>query len=208
MRTLFKTPVAIACVALSTSLVAQVRDPVQPQPGQPGYRDNTTRQETSNTDRYVAGEPTRLDKASGLIGAEVKNLEGEKLGDIKDVVIDFETGNVAYVVMSAGGLLGIGEKNLAVPLKAFTASADRSDSDAHLILRADKESINRAEGIGEQWPATRNPSFGAMPFWQEPEHRPGDTDLTDPQRNRDLTDPNKDRDVNDPNRPRQLEPQE
>jgi sporulation protein YlmC with PRC-barrel domain len=148
---------------MTTSLLAQVTPPTQPS-------DRTDRTDTLSRDRNIVhgGQPTKLDKASGLIGVDVKDAAGEKLGEIEDVVIDFNNGNVAYLVMSTGGLLGIGEKRLAVPLKAFTAS-DRASDDAHLMLRADKDSISRAEGIGDNWPSTQNPSFGAMPFWQEPD---------------------------------------
>jgi sporulation protein YlmC with PRC-barrel domain len=188
---------AIVCMALSTSLVAQVTTPAQP-----GYPDDATSRDRDG-DRTIVqgGEPTRVDKASGLVGMDVKDAQGETLGKIDDVVIDFESGNVAYLVMSTGGLLGIGEKRLAVPLKAFTASGDRTSSDAHLMLRADKDSISRAEGIGDHWPSTRNPSFGAMPFWQEPEGR-----SSNPNVNPDLRpDPDPTR---EPDRPRRLEPLE
>jgi hypothetical protein len=117
------------------------------------------------------GEPTILNKASGLIGIDVQNPQGEKLGDIRDVVIDLDKGTVSYVVLGTGGLLGVGEKLLAVPLTAFTCSEGQDPSKAHLVLHADKESIARAEGIGDAWPAVQEPSFGAMPFWQEPEDR-------------------------------------
>jgi hypothetical protein len=35
------------------------------------------------------------------------------------------------------------------------------------MLQADKQSIDRAEGLGENWPSLQNPSFGATPFWRE-----------------------------------------
>jgi len=192
VRTLLKKPLlAVACVAMTTSLLAQVTPPAQ--------RTDTT---DLSRDRNIVhgGQPTKLDKASGLIGVDVKDAQGEKLGEIEDVVIDFNNGNVAYLVMSTGGLLGIGEKRLAVPLKAFTAS-DKTSDDAHLMLRADKDSISRAEGIGDNWPSTRNPSFGAMPFWQEPEDRD-----VNPNVNSDLR-PDPDPAL-EPDRPQRLDRQE
>lgn len=121
-------------------------------------------------------EPTKFNKASALIGMEVRNHQGEKLGDIKDIVIDLDGGKVSYVVMSSGGVLGIGDKLLAVPLTAFTRDLSRHC----LLLMASKDNISRAEGIGENWPTVQEPSFGAMPFWQKPSEKPESPDTTQP----------------------------
>jgi Uncharacterized conserved protein len=110
-----------------------------------------------------AKTPTSFNKASKLIGMDVKNQQGEKLGDIKDVVIDFDGGKISYLVLSAGGTLGIGDKLLAVPVSAFACDTQGE----HLILRATKENIQQAQGLGENWPAVQEPTFGAIPFWQE-----------------------------------------
>ncbi len=48
------------------------------------------------------GTPTRFNKASGLLGIEVRNPNGERLGRIKDLVIDWRTDHVAYAVISTG----------------------------------------------------------------------------------------------------------
>jgi hypothetical protein len=125
---------------------------------------NPTEQADRDRDRVTTpAQPTDFNKASKLIGMEVRNAQGEKLGDIKDIVIDFDQGKVSYAVLGVGGVIGIGEKHLAVPLKAFSRSASQSA----LMLNADKASVTRAEGMGSDWPAVQNPSFGAMPFWQE-----------------------------------------
>lgn len=48
-------------------------------------------------------------------GTDVFNETGERLGVIDSIVIDKYTGEVAYVVMSFGGFLGIGEKYHPLP---------------------------------------------------------------------------------------------
>lgn len=50
-----------------------------------------------------------------IIGVEVRNLSDEGLGTIEDVVLDPNTGEIAYAVISHGGFLGIGEDDVAVP---------------------------------------------------------------------------------------------
>ena len=53
--------------------------------------------------------------ASTLIGNEVYNPEEEHLGEIKEIMIETATGDVAYAVLSFGGLLGMCDKLSAVP---------------------------------------------------------------------------------------------
>jgi uncharacterized protein YrrD len=109
--------------------------------------------------------PNEFNKASKLIGMEVRNEEGEKLGSIQDIVFDLDASRVSYAVLSSGGVLGVGDKLLAVPLSAFGRS---TTDDKCLILRATTQNIRQAESIRDNWPAVQNPSFGAMPFWQKP----------------------------------------
>ena len=48
---------------------------------------------------------------------------GEALGEIHDLVLNFDNGNIAYVVISSGGLLGVGDTLRAVPWKALSLNS-------------------------------------------------------------------------------------
>lgn len=156
-----------AVLALGVTSAVYADDENQPQSGsmhQYGTQPSSQSSKSdSSTDATAPGQPTRFNKASKLIGMEVQNEQGQNLGDIKDIVINLEKGTVSYAVLSSGGVLGVGEKLLAVPLSAFTRSADEK----HLVLSATKDNISQAESIGNNWPSVQNPSFGAMPFWQQ-----------------------------------------
>ena len=54
-------------------------------------------------------------RASKLVGVDVYNDRNEKLGDIDEVLLD-ASGRVSGIVIGVGGFLGIGERNIAVPL--------------------------------------------------------------------------------------------
>jgi len=57
----------------------------------------------------------RADKASDLIGMDIKNYQGEKLGKVNDLAVDMESGRLVQVILSSGGVLGIGDTLYAVP---------------------------------------------------------------------------------------------
>src|SRR5919201_869381 len=69
--------------------------------------------------------PRWCSRASKLIGADVENPSGQNLGDIKDIVLDPQTGQIAYAVLGFGGFLGMGEKYFAIPWTALSAKEKR-----------------------------------------------------------------------------------
>ena len=65
------------------------------------------------------GPGPQLMGADTLIGNDVYNQNDEDLGDIKEIMLDTNTGKVSYAVLSYGGFLGMGEKLFAVPWEAL-----------------------------------------------------------------------------------------
>lgn len=94
--------------------------------------------------------------SSTLTGDSVRNLEGEDLGDIKDLMIDTASGNVQYAVLSFGGLLGMGDKLFAVPWKSL-----RVDTANHcLVLDVPKDRLKDAPGFDkDHWPNFADTTF-------------------------------------------------
>jgi sporulation protein YlmC with PRC-barrel domain len=86
---------------------------------------------------------------SQLIGKDVRNAKGEDLGDIHDVVIDLNSGRVHYAVLSFGGVLGLGDRLFAYPLRAFNPASDKDE----LVLNVDQSQLKNAPGFDKkQWP--------------------------------------------------------
>jgi sporulation protein YlmC with PRC-barrel domain len=91
----------------------------------------------------------RARSATTVIGSKVVNPEGEELGSIKDLMIDLDDGQIAYVVLSFGGFLRLGDKLFAIPLEALTFEAEEHTA----ILDVDKEVLKNAPGFDkDHWP--------------------------------------------------------
>ncbi|HEX9854440.1 MAG TPA: PRC-barrel domain-containing protein [Acidimicrobiia bacterium] len=91
----------------------------------------------------------RVLSAGTLAGDPVKNPTGERIGDVKEVMIDLPTGRVAYLVLSYGGFLGMGDKLFAVPWDVVTIDQD----DQAVVVDIDKSELERAPGFdNEAWP--------------------------------------------------------
>lgn len=57
----------------------------------------------------------RLVSSSDVNGTEVYGNDGTNIGSIDHLMIDKESGKVAYAVMGFGGFLGLGEEHHPVP---------------------------------------------------------------------------------------------
>jgi sporulation protein YlmC with PRC-barrel domain len=87
--------------------------------------------------------------ADTLIGDSVVNGSEEDLGDIKEIMLDMHTGQVAYAVLSFGGFLGIGEKLFAVPWGALHLDTVNE----RFVLNVDKARLKNAPGFDPgAWP--------------------------------------------------------
>lgn len=76
-------------------------------------------------------------QAKDLIGMDVKNDQGDSLGEINNLVID-PSGKVTYVVLGTGGLAGLGEKTYAVPWDRVQISPDRD----HIVLNVSQDQLS------------------------------------------------------------------
>ena len=87
--------------------------------------------------------------AHTIIGDKVVNKQNENLGDIKELMIDLDTGKVTYAVLEFGSFLGMGGKLFAVPINAMQVDTDRKC----FVLDQPKEALKNAPGYDkDHWP--------------------------------------------------------
>jgi sporulation protein YlmC with PRC-barrel domain len=95
----------------------------------------------------------QVSRASKIIGVHVTNANGDNLGDVKELVLDPDSGQVVYAVVSFGGVLGVGDKLFAVPWKALHWTRDKG----YYAINVDKATLKKAPGFDKQhWPDSSN----------------------------------------------------
>lgn len=105
-----------------------------------------------------AGPGPRLMGADTLMGEDVYNRMDEDLGDIKEFMLDMQTGQVAYAVLSFGGILGMGNKLFAVPFQAL----ELDTVNKRFILDVSKERLENAPGFDkDNWPDMASAEFSS-----------------------------------------------
>lgn len=90
-------------------------------------------------------------------GTKVRNLADEKLGDIKDIMIDVDSGRIMYCVLSMHeGFLNMNNKYFAIPWQALRFDTDREIA----LLDVSREKMEDAPGFDkDNWPATPQREF-------------------------------------------------
>jgi sporulation protein YlmC with PRC-barrel domain len=103
------------------------------------------------TDRPARAEGPVL-QAGNLLGADVHNLNNDKVGDISDLIIDPQSGYVVYGVLSHGGFLGIGDKLIAIPWHAFDKQPGDEPGSVRVFLDTNKDKLEAAPSFkADEW---------------------------------------------------------
>lgn len=114
--------------------------------------------ESIHTDVSIAGRLGSSVLSAGTLTSDgVYNPKGEKLGNIKDLMIDVENGKVCYAVLSFGGFLSLGEKLFAVPWSALTVDT----ANHRFIMDTDEERLKNSPGFdADNWPNMADTTWG------------------------------------------------
>ena len=105
---------------------------------------------------------------SELLGSGVKNLQGDYLGRITDLVVDSH-GRVTFAVLAHGGFLGMGGTSVAVPFEALTFDPKGK----HFAFDITRERLNTAPAFSmrdltnETWAENVYRYFGRQLYWTE-----------------------------------------
>jgi sporulation protein YlmC with PRC-barrel domain len=114
----------------------------------------------------------RVLSSSSICSDRVKNDAGEDLGKIEELMVDLDSGRIAYAVLSFGGFLKMGNKLFAVPWEAVTVDTVNK----HVILNVERSVLERASGFDkDNWPDMADPTFGSAvyrhygykPYWED-----------------------------------------
>jgi sporulation protein YlmC with PRC-barrel domain len=161
MKKTLSTMAAAAMLMASTAIApafAQTAAPSTPAPAQPAAPADPAKPMDNNAAAPAAGDTAANAASSGsylteqsetqisandYIGKSVYNAENESIGDVNDLIIE-ENGGVVAAVIGVGGFLGIGEKNVAVPMDKIDMAQDTENNDVRLTTTETAEALKAA----------------------------------------------------------------
>ena len=102
-------------------------------------------------------EYRRTMSTSSLTGDKVYNTMNEDLGKIEDLMIDVESGRVAYAVLSFGGFLGMGDSYHPLPWGSLTYDTSREG----YVVDLTREQLEGAPSyLRDEEPDWNDPVYG------------------------------------------------
>lgn len=123
-----KKAIYLACISLivSSLAVAQtMQTPATPQSTTP----SGTSADMTSTDAF---------RVSKLRGTDVKNNDGDTIGELDDLIISSGDKKL-QAILSVGGFLGIGERHVAIPFNEL--KINRVNNDIELFYQATKDQL-------------------------------------------------------------------
>jgi len=109
----------------------------------------------------------KIVSANRLIGMDINNQQGDKIGEVQDLALNRQSGQIDYIVVSTGGFWGVGEERHAVPFKALKSSPEANA----LTLTFDEKKLTNApklkEGMSEaEYSRQVNEYYGQAPSFE------------------------------------------
>lgn len=96
----------------------------------------------------------RLIKGTDLIGMDVKNLQDESLGNVKDAAVDSRHNAIVYLAVETGGFLGMGDTLVPVQWNQIQVKRGADDKVEHLVWNKTKDEVDKMQGFSdENWPS-------------------------------------------------------
>jgi sporulation protein YlmC with PRC-barrel domain len=112
-----------------------------PQPGGAGA-DTRTAPPANSPNAAQQGTASVQQRVADLVGAEVVGSGGDKVGEVDDIVISTAGSDSIRAVLQVGGIAGIGEKRISLPLSQLTVNRSGSD-EPQLRVAMDAEALER-----------------------------------------------------------------
>jgi len=128
--------------------------PTQPQAQQPATPDATATD--SAAAQSVTIDASKAMLATSVIGSSVFTAADENIGDINDLIVD-NNGTVQAAVVGVGGFLGMGEKDVAVPLNKLNMTRDETNA-IKLTIAASREELENAPAFDKTLFIVKSPA--------------------------------------------------
>ncbi len=127
-----------------------------PPPGQrPNLANNTAdRRQQAFLEGAIPVDQLKSLRAQEIMGADVRNTDDKPLGSVSDILLN-KQGQIAYVLVSRGGFLGIGGELVPVPWSLMKV-ANQPYHSTTLVLNVPQKTMNDVTSVKSDQQAQNN----------------------------------------------------
>ena len=123
----------------------------------------------------TAAGHTSAVRATKVIGTDIHDAAGKKIGEVEDVMLDTLSNNIMFAVVSFGGFLGIAEKYHPIPWSSLKYDkskdsyvGDFSKAQLEAAPAGSIEELTRNDGLDFRNQAVDY--YKAPRYWETPRH--------------------------------------
>ena len=120
---------------------------------------------------FVASQQPDQLLASKFKGTDVLGTDDKKIGDVSDILFD-KSGKIEAYVISVGGFLGMGAKEVALAPSAFTVVPGKDGTADNLKVAMTKDELKAAQNFARyeapRTAATTGSAIGSKPAGMKP----------------------------------------
>jgi sporulation protein YlmC with PRC-barrel domain len=152
----FLTATALSCLMLSAAFA---QSPSTPNATQAANENTSSITSTTSTkpDFIQAQKPDQW-LGSKFKGTDVMGPDNQKVGDISDLLLD-KSGQIQAYIVSVGGFLGVGSKEVALAPKSFQVVPNGANpNDVKLKISMTKDELKQAPDFQKYSPPTTTSS--------------------------------------------------
>jgi len=135
---------------LATGAFAQSSSPPSSSSASPAQASSPAK-ETTGKMNFVSSQKPDQWLASKFKGTDVVGSDNQKIGDVSDILFD-KSGKVEAFVISVGGFLGVGSKEVALAPSSFEVVPGQNGSSDKLKLAATKDQLKDAQNFARYEP--------------------------------------------------------
>jgi len=139
--------------------------PGQPAPGDPAQATGVTVGGAAiqgggvQTGQIPPANSAQIIRGSQIAGLSIMDPRSQKLGVIKEILIDSQTGRVAYVLLALEGSDANAEWTV-VPFEALQMSGNGQNQQQYFVLNIQADQLRNAPHIrSDAWESVRDPKF-------------------------------------------------
>ncbi len=116
--------------------------------------------QTSGKMNFVSSQKPDQWLATKFKGTDVLGADNQKIGDVSDILFD-KTGKVEAFIISVGGFLGVGSKEVAIAPSSFDVVPGQNGSADKLKLAATKDELKQAQNFARYEPPKASTTTGS-----------------------------------------------
>jgi sporulation protein YlmC with PRC-barrel domain len=95
------------------------------------------------TGEYLTEQAQNQISANDYIGKSIYNGEDKSIGSVTDLILE-ENGGIVAAVVGVGGFLGMGQKDVAVPMDKITVTREADSNDIRLTTTETADALKAA----------------------------------------------------------------